>query len=460
MKKVVLLINDGVSLRNFIYSNFLKVTKNFELEIWYDLPISLNIEGVKTYKIELATNTITDILKSSYINAKLKKLAMTLNEDIFYDYIFPDNKQGYKNKIKRFFKNVLSFVFKNKPEQILDLISFYEMHIISPKRSLNQKLAEANPDLIFLTSQRSSSYFSILNRAKLSKIKTATFIFSWDNPPKATLLYKTDYFFVWSDFMKNELIRYYKFTSQSKIIVTGTPQFEFHFTENKDSGISIDNYLTHNGDKAYVCFTGDDFTSSPQDDLYLNDFAIQVERFNQENKTNIKIIFRPCPVDFSSRYDWVLNSFHKLIIRISPKWEKVGKAWNSVIPKIEDNTVLSQILKNSILVTNLGSSIVFDAACHSIPCAYINYNPKPDNILKDVNRAYQYKHFDSMPTTKSVYWVNNPSDWYGIIKEIFNNYSQNSEKTNHAKKWFEIINLHPPQKASERIVKAIEEIIE
>jgi hypothetical protein len=30
-------------------------------------------------------------------------------------------------------------------------------------------------------------------------IPTATFIFSWDNLPKATLVLEPDYYFVWSD---------------------------------------------------------------------------------------------------------------------------------------------------------------------------------------------------------------------------------------------------------------------
>lgn len=451
MKKVVIFINDGVSLRNFIFSNFLEVKKDFEIEIWYDLPVTLKLDGCKTYKTSFKTNAFTDLLKSSYIYAKLKDFAFKLNEEIFNDYIFPDNKKGIKNTLKRSLKNLIAKIYKNRPEEILKLIELYEKNFVKQNRHFLNRIELFKPDMFFFTSQRSSAFFSTISIAKKNNIQTATFIFSWDNPPKATLLYNTDYFFVWSDFMKNEILKYYNFVNKNQIMITGTPQFEFHFNKRKLESSSLKKL-------SYVCFTGDDITSSPQDDLYLNDFATQISKFNTNTGNNIKIIFRPCPVDFSNRYDWVLELYSDLIIKIQPKWDKIGNHWNSVIPKKEDNDDLSYILSNSIFVTNLGSSIVFDAACYSVPCAYINYNPNPELILKDVNRAYRYKHFDSMKDKDSVYWVNKPSDWYRIIEERLMNLPQNTVAQN-AQQWFASINQHPPQKASERIVEAIEKIL-
>jgi hypothetical protein len=40
-------------------------------------------------------------------------------------------------------------------------------------------------------------------------IPTATFIFSWDNLPKATMVVEANYYFVWSHHMKRELLLYY-----------------------------------------------------------------------------------------------------------------------------------------------------------------------------------------------------------------------------------------------------------
>ena len=456
MQKVLFIINDGVSLRNFVYSDFFFKKRDFNVEVWYDLPFELKLDGVKTEKIKLSTNSLTDLLKVSYINSKLKQLSREQNDTIFLDYIFTTKTVGFKNRLKSFFRKLVVFTFKSNSESILKLIEFNERYF-GFNTELFHKLKNVNPALIFFTSQRSSNFFQIHTIAKKINTKTATFIFSWDNPPKATLLYKTDFFFVWSDFMKKELTSYYKFTHDSKILVTGTPQFEFHFKQYDEHFMMKSIGLDSNSQ--YVCFTGDDFTSSPQDHLYLKDFASQIHQYNLDNSTNFKIIFRPCPVDFSSRYDDVLKEYDKLIIKIQPKWQKIGSVWNSIIPEKEDNIVLKIILQNSIFVTNLGSSIVFDAACNNTPCAFVNYNPDLSNIQKDVNRAYKYKHFESMTNKNSVFWINEPKDWKMILEVLSKNTSPLNNIVQSAQKWFEVINQQPADQASERIVKAIDQII-
>ncbi|GAK99363.1 hypothetical protein FP1254 [Nonlabens ulvanivorans] len=40
---------------------------------------------------------------------------------------------------------------------------------------------------------------------------------------------ETDYYFVWSDLMKSQLLEYYPKTREKQIFVTGTPQFEPHY---------------------------------------------------------------------------------------------------------------------------------------------------------------------------------------------------------------------------------------
>jgi hypothetical protein len=61
-----------------------------------------------------------------------------------------------------------------------------------------------------------------------------------------------------------------------------------------------------------------------------------------------------------------------------------------------------------------------------------------------------------MPNKDAVIWLNSKEELKDKILEGLNNpdkYVQN------AKKWFEIINQHPPQKATERIVGALKAIL-
>ena len=56
--------------------------------------------------------------------------------------------------------------------------------------------------------------------------------------------------------------------------------------------------------KKYICFTGDDITTSPDDPLYLEDAAQAILELNKGD-FHLGLIFRRCPVDFSNRYDSV-----------------------------------------------------------------------------------------------------------------------------------------------------------
>ena len=130
-------------------------------------------------------------------------------------------------------------------------------------------------------------------------IPTATFIFSWDNLPKATMVIEPDHYLVWSKHMAKELQDYYPYIQKNQIQITGSPQFEFHFDDShlqtregffKKYGLNLN--------KKYICFSGDDITTSPHDPEYLRDVLEAVKELNTKGQ-NLGVIFRPCPVDFS-----------------------------------------------------------------------------------------------------------------------------------------------------------------
>ena len=74
----------------------------------------------------------------------------------------------------------------------------------------------------------------------------------------------------------------------------------------------------------------------------------------------------------------------------------------------------------------------------------------------DIHTCYKYVHFRSMPSQDSVVWLNSSIEIETKIEKFLN--SKNSIVTD-AKKWFEIINQHPPEKASKRICEAINTIL-
>lgn len=318
-------------------------------------------------------------------------------------------------------------------------------------------LKEEQPALVFCTNQRHIVAVSSILAAQDLGIPTATFIFSWDNLPKATMVIETDFYFVWSNHMKEELLFYYPYINENQIFITGTPQFEKHF--DKEILVSRDFFFNEYSldlNKKYICYSGDDITTSPNDPKYLEDTAIAIRKLNDKGH-KLGIVFRRCPVDFSNRFDKVLEKNSDIIKVINPKWKKIEDSWNAILPTQEDLVLQVNTIAHTEMVINLGSSMVFDYVSFQKPCFYINYDvPNSEVSNWSVKEIYKFVHFSSMQDKNGVGWINNPDEISDKIERIL---KDNKQTITHAQNWFEKINQHPAELASHRIWDAIAEIV-
>jgi hypothetical protein len=319
------------------------------------------------------------------------------------------------------------------------------------------QLETHKPDLIFCTTQRATQSISALLAAKDVGIPTVAFVYSWDNVPKAMQVVETDYYFVWSDLMKKEVLTYYPFVKPNQIFVTGTPQFEPHFDKSLlQSRAQFFKQYNLDIDKKYICFSGDDETTSPLDQYYLEDLAKSVRNLNAKGE-NLGIIYRKCPVDFTDRYEDVIEANKDIINVIDPLWQQIGSQWNEILPTKKDFMLLYNICEHSEFVTNVCSSTVFDFVLHTKPCIYFNYEqPQLKKGIRDIGQNYNYVHFRSMPSENAVIFCTNKNDLVGLSSSILNGSLSNVKE---GYKWFEIVAGTSPTKASETIWDAINKII-
>jgi hypothetical protein len=461
-KKILILLPDGIGLRNFAYSAFNDIGKNKEFEIiyWNNTLFPLKSLGFDEIKIEKSkTHPLTDIFKAVKIHVTLNHFQEKTLDKVYDSYKFPFQFKNIKSAIKSTFSILLIKINSGQKdlEKLSDKINKQERKTLYYHQS-KVTLEKEKPDLVFCTNQRQILSVAPLLAAKDLNIPTASFIFSWDNLPKATLIVETDYYFVWSQFMKEEMMFYYPKVNEKQIMITGTPQFEMHFDKSKL--FNRETFFSEYGldlNKKYICFSGDDFTSSPDDEKYLEDIALAIKNLNNKNY-NYGIIFRRCPVDFSDRYDIVLEKYKDIIVSINPLWKPLTSHWNTVLPTKEDDTLFSSLAEYTELVVNLGSSTVFDFVAHKKPCGYFRYNQKEKlNKKWDIFKCYKFVHFRSMLSKDCVFWMDNPNEIQNKLEQILD--KDTSSIVKNAQKWFEVINQHPPEKSSERIWNAIEEII-
>lgn len=460
-KKIFVLMPDGVSLRNFAYTSFYKegVSQGYEVVFWNSTPFDLEALGFQQEILERGKlGRWTDLLKAARIRVELSLFEQRDRDPVYKGYVFPLSKGSLKAKVK----NAIIRIYTRRYGSEKGLIRLRE-RIKSAERSTPYfeqcvaVLQKEKPDLLFCASQRSVQTIAPLLAAQTLDIPTAAFIFSWDNVPKATTIVETDFYIAWSALMKDQLLHYNRYIRENQVLVTGTPQFTPHY----DQGIYIDRvtFCAQIGvatDEKLICFSGDDVTTSPKDELYLRDVA-NAARILKNKGVPIKIVFRRCPVDFSERYATIISEFQDVIVEVPPLWKRIGEGWNTILPTIEDIHLQVNILRHCDGVINLGSSMVFDAVAHQKPCAYMNYNYlNPQNTYTHGVYVYDFVHFRSMPSKEAVLWLEHPDAIVDVLQQMLD---QPKQTVQAADQWYEIVNMQPAHDASARIWTQFEHIL-
>ena len=461
--RILIIVPDGVGVRNYLFSNFVSnlIQENNEVFIYHKLSKSA-VKEIKKSKPEIVNFSEIPhfvetpklrILRESLAYARLLRGKKLLKNNTILRFWIP-SKKGIKKKSLYFLAEKLGIILSKSQRLIRTYDKIYEAEILKNKNTAihKKKLLEVNPDFVLNLHQRSPIASPIIAAAKKLRIKTATVIFSWDNMPKARLVARYDYYYVWSQLMKNQVELLHKEINPSNVIVTGTPQFEFYFDKNnfEEKNVFFNKYGLDSSKKT-ICFSGND-TSSPYEAIYLKDVCEEISKIDKANRP--QIIFRKCPVDKSTRFNKILEDYKELVFSIEPDWktEKDQEdSFTSIYPTSYDNYLLANTVKHSDVVINLGSTMAHDFAVLDKPCLYLNYNPVENSVFK-VEDIYGFEHFRSMNDLEAVGWLNSKNE---IKEKTLLAIEQPNKIGEDRKKWLEKIVLHPLDKNSEKLKNTI-----
>lgn len=135
-------------------------------------------------------------------------------------------------KIRRAVWKSVIYLLANRPT--LDLLAWIENALtlwLNPARDFETLFAKLKPDLVFNTSHIHAPRGELPVRiAHKMGIRTAAFIFSWDNlSSRGRILPHYDDYLVWHELMRDELLKLYPKTPPQNVHVIGAPQFDYHF---------------------------------------------------------------------------------------------------------------------------------------------------------------------------------------------------------------------------------------
>jgi|SRR5579859_1276516 len=461
--KFLLLIPDGVGIRNFLCSQFIDhLLRAGEVIVWHALaPASL-----APYRERWGAQ-VTWVALPSYREGLS---ARVLRQAKMYGQLYWKREAGLQIMLKfmrpsgRWLNYGIAYLARalgwlgSSPAGVRVLDNWHATAASWAGQLVpyTHFLAQQKPDVVFCTTQRASRAVPAMLAARQLGIPTSTFVYSWDNLPKGRMAVHADHFVVWSDFMQQELRSYYPEIAADRIHVAGTPQFEHYFNPTLvQPRAAFLSSLGLDPARPVICFSGCDLTSSPHDPVYLADLAAALRELPPAQRP--QILFRRTPVDTSPRYQWVFEQYPEIAVS-TPVWS-AGRDndWTQVIPTIADIALLVNVVRHADAVVNVGSTMAMDFAILDKPGIYLAYNPPGVGPASgwSVHDAYRLPHFRLVHELQPIHWVRRVEDLSSTVLHVL----ANPQETAPARQaWLTKLMAQPLAEASLRCCATLQRI--
>ncbi|MEO7975749.1 hypothetical protein [Flavobacterium sp.] len=425
MKNLGVVITDGVGFRNFILTDFIQEAKNNfdEVIVFSCLPkIVYDNFNLDCKIIELAVFEETFF---TWFFRKAKEVThLQLHKKGNFGIL--DNLNITKSKAKnprgfatRIIHKLPSIFHSEKlilKYNQLQQLSFQSNAITKEYSDL---LKQHRISMLFFTHQRPPFIAPLIYAAEKLKIKTSAFIFSWDNlASKGRMAGNFDFYLVWSDLMKQELLTFYQSVKEEQIKVVGTPQFEpYSMTEFGYNKIDFLQKFRINNNYPIIFFTCND-ASSENDPIYLEmlaEFIVQKKLIREVN-----LIVRTSPAEEPTRFAHLIKKFPSVIWNF-PDWSisRAGhqEAWTQRVPSISDLNDLKSLLKYCDLCINVLSTITLDAFIFDKPVINPVFGNKANGMFDDL-KFLDYHHLSKLAQFDASNIVKNEKEYLDGINFI------------------------------------------
>ena len=396
---LVVLIPDGVGVRNFVLGKFLdEASRRIDTTILHAVPEAL----LPTY----ASDVSKRVTWRRLLPYRETPLSFTLRYSLGYAQLYWGNTASMRIHLSRGIHGSrktkaahrlakLTGRLASSPRGIQALERWHCSTVgrMSVLREYVRLYQEIRPTILFCTHQRPPVILPAVLAARLLGIPTVTFIFSWDNlTSKGRIAAPFDHYFVWSDLMRRELLQFYPDVSADRIHLVGTPQFEPY----ADSGLlwSREEFFRRVGadpTRRLICYSGNDTMNCPMDQDLVRVLMTLIRSGRIEGSP--QVLLRPAPVDDGKRYDEMRRDFPELIYQ-PPAWLHTRPgSWDYVLPSAEDVQFLANLTHHSDMNVNFGSTMALDFALRDKPvviAAFDVSDPLPHGMP-----SYDYcMHFD------------------------------------------------------------------
>lgn len=319
-------------------------------------------------------------------------------------------------KSKRMAKKLIGYPFANRTGlSLLGMAERTSSRLLRTTRRYESLFRKLKPSLVFNGSHiHSRNAIQAVQAAQWLGIPTATFIFSWDNlTSQGRITMPYDYFLVWNESIKRQLLEMYDWVAENQVFVTGTPQFDFHF--RPEFYLDRHKYCKEIGADPrrpivfYATGMANHMPGEPEIVEQIADMLKTVEAKPQ-------LLVRVYPKDLTGRFDELKKRRHDILFP-EVAWES---AW--LTPKAEDSFALVNALRHCALGINVASTVSLELCMFDKPVINVGYNP--ESVGTDVLSYadyYEFDHFRPVVDSGAVEVARSPAEMASLIVSALEN---------------------------------------
>ncbi|MEQ1761678.1 MAG: hypothetical protein ABL984_00900 [Pyrinomonadaceae bacterium] len=304
---------------------------------------------------------------------------------------------GIRQKLVRITKKVISRSVANRAGlSVLSSIERFSSRALNRTDDYRALFRKTRPSLVFNGSHVHSRVATqAVQAAQWLGIPTATFIFSWDNlTSQGRILLPYDHFLVWNEQLKRQLLEMYHLIRPEQVIVTGTPQFDFHFRPEFHQ--SREEFCRSAGadPEVPIVFYSTGMANHMPDEPRLVE---QIADMLKDLSGAPQLLVRVYPKDLTGRFDELKSSRSDILFQ-KTEWDP---SW--LTPRFNDSFALVNALRHCALGINVASTVSLELCMFDKPVINIGYNP-PDIDNDEVRFAeyYDFDHYRPLVESKAV----------------------------------------------------------
>lgn len=425
MKTILISIPTGIVARNILRTDVFKILKaQSDLKIVLVTPREADgyfkeeFSGPNVVLEDLKCPVRAGAFRHFFLYPLMKYLVMTSSTWLYLRY---GNSRRHKNNPLSWFFGILFFTPLSKLAFLKRVCRYVDLKFFARyDKSLCSLFEKYQPDLVFITNiLHDPADLAFLRTAKRKDVPSVGMAKSWDNLDKYLLIALPDFFLVWNEKMKQNLITLQD-CQESKITITGVPQFDIY--QQKDIFLERNQYCKMMGiplEKKIIFFGSEGF-AFPYDD----EAAEIIHQMIAEKK-----IIEPCILLVRRHFRELSlpqNRFARFAMfpfavldrpdRISSLF---SRGWD---PSWEDMKLLANHLFHCDLMVTSCSTLSLDAVCFDKPVINIAFDgfqkrPRAVSALK----WYELANYQLVLRSGGVKMVKSPEE----LKTAINNYLQN-----------------------------------